>query len=72
LVTPLRERPTDLVLALRVAARRMPAIKSLLTPRGLALYEIATERDCACSEATFVDERCERWKKNLQRSREGT
>jgi hypothetical protein len=69
----LRERPTDLVAALKAAARRIPAIAPLLTPRGLALYEIASRRDARCtSETVFVETRCERWKKNLRRSRRGT
>lgn len=69
----IREQPTNLVEALERAAGTFPALRPVLSKRGLALYEIATARAEPCSsEHEFTDTREERWKKNLARARPGT
>jgi hypothetical protein len=59
------EHPSDLVAALESEAERCRALRHLLTPRGLAIYEIATERDGPCNADRFAA-RENRWKRNRQ------
>ena len=68
----LRESPTSLVAHLLSRSEDRPAMKEILTSRGLALYSIATEREKPCgTEGEFRDGRMEAWKQNLKRARRG-